>query len=881
MKIDNSFFNHDAQSNGFYPETHVGHSLNDIGDKKNTLIEGIRGAGKTHVLKMIQRFHIENYQEKKVLPIYISIAQLSEHSRKDPQEFRLNLYVHLVKLAVEASKSFISQAQLESSDGRNAIAYIKKLFKIDDTKIGVEVFDEISKLADRLHFNLSFSIKEHLQKDEILATVASKESGNIDLGVDIKKVKAEFQHGIDKTDSHKENTEIVYMSRQLSDQNASDFLSAFLKQLQEILNLNYTLLLIDECSEAPKSAQVEIFRLFKSIRGIQPSQPHKHKWCCFFIGSVYPKGNTYYPTQEQDGVNFEPGHDCIIEYLQKDEADKAGYEAFFKECLLSRAKNLIDYDGDYNSLVNSLFDHENTLYLAIYAANGIPRRFLEILRRACEDSYINLDRTRIAIEKLANDQLLEHSSVQERDKNFIYKLVDDLTQQNRKIRNKNEKVNRNQPQTIYFLTNRVTSEKFQRLIMSGALHDKAKMIRNNNGRPKQLFAIDIAVVSSLGIIPRPLFFKFIKNELHRNVKLNYEHALTADNYELQSTAIVESNTKSNIVQEQKQEIEPERFYGKILNYNDNVGIIEVEDGEKNAIFSHHSIDSSCLDSLKKGDLVSFVNHWHNDDGTRSASSIYKINTVKVEGLITQYYKESFGILEVSDGGGQVYFTPHDVLDESVEGSFVEFYLEETTKGRWATKIRAKKSQGYISGNIKSQLENYITEKVTDADHKLTLAVLAKLVRFRFGNIVTNNQWFGFSKFSILLKNLDLPKLDINLSQTPGYIFVKDLKKDYEHNTTREIIDIRKEQHLKLKEELIQSITNLLINSKVPVALSSLSIHLNTEYRKELNNSNWFGFNKFIHFLAYLNIENSIIDVSITPGFMHLDRNVQTDGKSSG
>lgn len=60
--IDNAFFQHDAQAQ-FDPETHIdaGFSIDKYicATGSNTLLEGIRGTGKTHILKMI--FKIESY----------------------------------------------------------------------------------------------------------------------------------------------------------------------------------------------------------------------------------------------------------------------------------------------------------------------------------------------------------------------------------------------------------------------------------------------------------------------------------------------------------------------------------------------------------------------------------------------------------------------------------------------------------------------------------------------------------------------------------------------------------------------------------------------------------------------------------------------------
>jgi len=72
MELPNTFFNHDAQAGGFYPKSHVGIDVSRFGQHQNTLIEGIRGTGKTHVLKMISRYYLDNFERLKVLPISVN-----------------------------------------------------------------------------------------------------------------------------------------------------------------------------------------------------------------------------------------------------------------------------------------------------------------------------------------------------------------------------------------------------------------------------------------------------------------------------------------------------------------------------------------------------------------------------------------------------------------------------------------------------------------------------------------------------------------------------------------------------------------------------------------------------------------------------------------
>jgi Cdc6-like AAA superfamily ATPase len=70
FRSDPNFFNHDAQAGGFFPLTHInpGFDIDSFirGSGKNILVEGIRGTGKTHILKMIASKCIDTYPEEKI-----------------------------------------------------------------------------------------------------------------------------------------------------------------------------------------------------------------------------------------------------------------------------------------------------------------------------------------------------------------------------------------------------------------------------------------------------------------------------------------------------------------------------------------------------------------------------------------------------------------------------------------------------------------------------------------------------------------------------------------------------------------------------------------------------------------------------------------------
>ena len=121
MNLPISFFNHDAQAGGFFPQAHVGIDISGIGNRQNTLIEGIRGTGKTHILKMLKRYNLENFSNNRVLPVYVSLAQINEYVKKEADEFRVQLYARIVDACIETLES--EKRYLSKDEGKVANAF--------------------------------------------------------------------------------------------------------------------------------------------------------------------------------------------------------------------------------------------------------------------------------------------------------------------------------------------------------------------------------------------------------------------------------------------------------------------------------------------------------------------------------------------------------------------------------------------------------------------------------------------------------------------------------------------------------------------------------------------------------------------------------------
>jgi len=247
---------------------------------------------------MISTRLIENFKDIRVLPVYLSMAEISEYVTQDTNLFRIHLYSTIILQTIDTIK--------------NNKAIINK----KSTSVISKVLNELSAL---------FGLTESTDIDYLISQIEeySKYLRNSVLNNPVKlsqitKDVEEYTGGLSSSgislsgkSSNEDSLSIDYLTVQLSHLNASKFITQFFKYLSELFDLHHTVLLMDECSDLPTDAQTEIFRLFK------------------LIGGVYPPQSTAYPSRALGATfDFEPGDDCSIEYLEID-IQVSFYENFF------------------------------------------------------------------------------------------------------------------------------------------------------------------------------------------------------------------------------------------------------------------------------------------------------------------------------------------------------------------------------------------------------------------------------------------------------------------------------------------------------------------------------------------------------------------------
>jgi predicted ATPase len=549
LSLDSKFFSHDAQAGGFFPVTHInpGFDINSFirGPGKNMLIEGIRGTGKTHMLKMIASKCIDCYSEEKILPVYVSLSSLSEWYDVDLPLFRIHLYANIVNetiLTIERDKDKI---QFQSKGIEKALRMIKSMFGINSKDDINEILKKIRYINEKLLSDLTYN-KEMIRgkiTQEVETTAKLGSTAKCDVGQAGIKGSLSCDAALQNKEKSIEEQEIEYMGKTLAYENASLFIIEFFKQLKEILGSKYVLLLLDECSEPTSEAQIEIFRLLKLIRGSASGMEMNY---VYFYASVYPPYATKYPSKiHGNPFDFEPGNDADVEYLQLDELTEE-YEKFFIELTRKRLEFVLG--RDIPTPINEIFETESAFILAAYAANGIPRRYLQILKQGYDNLWqradpssssrrISLRDIESAIQIIASNQILTQHRLQDKDLMIIDELIQRIGKRNRKTETENKGKEAPLPSNVYFTIARMQFKELNNLLLQGCVHDKGrtrqKKYYRETGSTGPLLMLDLAIAYQSGAINRARAPSIFKTDLKDNAKAGYKycHDFNLDEFE--------------------------------------------------------------------------------------------------------------------------------------------------------------------------------------------------------------------------------------------------------------------------------------------------------------------------------------------------------------
>ncbi|SNQ61026.1 hypothetical protein [Candidatus Methanoperedens nitratireducens] len=407
---------------------------------------------------------------------------------------------------------------------------MKRLFGIKSNKDFDSTIKDIKQLNDLLLHKLTYSP----QNITIRTLETEKQGISTNVGLESAGVSA----AVSSDQEIEKKAELVGVT--LSHENAAEFIREFFKQLKIMLGLSYSLVLIDECSEASKEGQIEVFRLLKLIRGAAGADIQQNY--LYFVAAVYPPEATYYPSKlHGDSFNFELGNDASVDYLQLDE-NLEEYESFFSALTEKRLRYLggNGFGVGGRGTIDDIFDSDKAFTIAAYTANGIPRRYIEILKQAYDNLHqraigikeqgqiikISVRDIESAVQTVVSNNILVQNKLTDKEFKLLDELVNKLGRRNRKQETENKGKEKPVPAIVYFTMSRSQILEISNLITQGAIHDKGRTrvrkFYRDEALQGELMSLDLAVAFHNGAINKTRAAEIFKKDLKENAKSGYE-----------------------------------------------------------------------------------------------------------------------------------------------------------------------------------------------------------------------------------------------------------------------------------------------------------------------------------------------------------------------
>jgi cold shock CspA family protein len=274
-----------------------------------------------------------------------------------------------------------------------------------------------------------------------------------------------------------------------------------------------------------------------------------------------------------------------------------------------RAREVLDFEGDFEELQGYLFDNPEAFYLAAYCSNGIPRRFWRIMKLAYDSNSgkVLINGVDSAIHEIANKQIFTYGELTEDDITLTDGLIDRLSSKNINIRRKNnqrKEIKNPIPQNIYFSVNRMSISYLNRMVKQGVVHDKSRMRTLRRRAMQPMYSVDIALAYSFRVVPPKSLTYVMRNDIPKCPINDFNQAP-----EIKPARIISSFHGKTITPEEAENRNRDSLLttGVIKKYEkDRFGSITLDINGKDIFFSANNVNKENKAILKSGDRVKFI-----------------------------------------------------------------------------------------------------------------------------------------------------------------------------------------------------------------------------------------------------------------------------------
>lgn len=376
--------------------------LEKIRNKKNQIIFGRRGTGKSHFFKAFNQLITSNFQFNE-LAIYITCLSITETPPdfdKFTEEFRDKNYADyyfkkfLLELAEKLTYAIDNYIKTRNVTDKDVL---KKIDSIIDKRILNEIYNGSEEVI--------------IQHSKAIETVNRKRTGwKIELKTDIISKLLIFLGWRKSKEIQNEikDNQISYFTTDLSE------IQKAINDVLNLLNIDTLYICIDEWAELDRNINSDIQKHFaQKIKRLLFKNPkisvkiasiwHATELCYKTLNASRSGGieigQDIYKSLDLDTLFFE-SEESISHFLSKMIFKRVNYFLGFKLNYIKRDKDYLD------SFINEIFLNKENFMELISASHGVPRDFLELFTRCLYKIDNNLDKfiiDRSIIENVAID----------------------------------------------------------------------------------------------------------------------------------------------------------------------------------------------------------------------------------------------------------------------------------------------------------------------------------------------------------------------------------------------------------------------------------------------------------------------------------------------
>jgi hypothetical protein len=351
------------------------------------MIYGRNGTGKTHLLRAYREHCRKEYEETKILPVYIDFRQLDL--------FQVSSEITVSDLIVRFYRRFLYEVIEQLQEFSNATVtpgFLEKLFGGEAADRKASIDESIEHLLSLLSLRqFEEQVKERLRKQSIEQSSKSGVSGSIGAssslsasGVPTASIKGNFGLTTEELQAEKETVELVFEGLAVLDYDA---IRSQLENIIEQCGATAIVILVDEWSSVDLTVQPVLAEMIRKTLTISQRISLKIVAYPYATKTSAAIGAGRQKVGLQSGIDI--GLLVNLDELLNLSVHRQGVKDFLTTVSYKHVGRKVSALTNHSTreyeeyLCRSIFEDEEAYFEVVRASEGNPRDYLNILSLCC------------------------------------------------------------------------------------------------------------------------------------------------------------------------------------------------------------------------------------------------------------------------------------------------------------------------------------------------------------------------------------------------------------------------------------------------------------------------------------------------------------------